>query len=91
MHSKNQPTKAQRERWGKIASLNCIICGDEAQIHHCGTGAGGRKNHDKVLPLCVFHHVGKQGIHTIGRKTWREKYGTEEELMATVSEMVDMP
>ncbi len=81
-------TKVQRERWERLRALGCIICGAQAQIHHCGTGMGGRKNHDLVIPLCVNHHVGKQGIHTIGRKTWRDIYGTEEELMAKVAKML---
>lgn len=77
-----RPTKAQRERWVKLAERGCIICGyPEAQIHHALTGAGGRKDHDKVLPLCYSHHQGTQGIHTLGRKAWAKLYGTEQELL----------
>jgi hypothetical protein len=81
-------TKKQRSRWEIIRALGCIAtrhdipCGRQAAIHHCETGMGGRKNHDKVIPLCHFHHQGEQGIHTIGRKAWQEKYRTEQELMA---------
>lgn len=81
----NAPTKAQRQRWELIRALGCIVCRAwAAEIHHCGTGAGGRKDHDKVIPLCVPHHRGVFGIHTIGRKRWRENYGSEEELMKQV-------
>ena len=75
------PTKAQRERWSRIAELGCIICASPACIHHAHTGAGGRKNHDIVLPLCHFHHQGAQGIHTLGRKAFARKFGTEQELL----------
>lgn len=82
----NAPTKAQRKRWELIRALGCIVCGSHmVEIHHTGTGAGGRKNHDKVLPLCVWHHRGGEGLHHIGRKTWRERFGTEDELLEKVA------
>jgi hypothetical protein len=76
-----KPTKAQLERWQLLALDGCVLCGAPANIHHCHTGAGGRKDHDKVLPLCHYHHQGDEGIHTIGRKAWEAKYGTEQKLM----------
>ncbi|MCK9622185.1 MAG: Ref family recombination enhancement nuclease [Methylobacter sp.] len=82
-----QPTKSQRKRWELIRGLGCIVCRAWlAEIHHCGTGAGGRKDHDKVIPLCPVHHTGIYGIHKIGRKRFAENYGTEEELMQQVEE-----
>jgi len=75
------PTKAQRARWDRIASLGCIICASPACIHHAMTGMGGRKNHDLVIPLCHNHHQGSQGIHFMGRKAWQKIYGTEQELL----------
>lgn len=80
-----QPTKAQRKRWELIRALGCIVCRAwEAEIHHCGTGAGGRKDHDKVIPLCYDHHRGAFGIHHISRKGFSQIYGTEKELMKKV-------
>ena len=75
------PTKKQKERWERLRASGCIICGLPPAIHHCETGMGGRKDHDKVLPLCHFHHQGEQGIHKLGRRVWQEIYGTEQELM----------
>ena len=79
----NKPTALQRQRWERIRALGCAVAGCKlpASIHHCGTGAGGRKDHDKVIGLCHFHHQGDDGIHK-GRSAWQEKYGTEDELMA---------
>lgn len=74
------PTKSQRETWSKLAEHGCVICGAPACIHHAGTGMGGRKNHDFVIPLCYEHHQGATGLHTIGRKAWQQIYGTEAEL-----------
>lgn len=78
-----KPTKAQRERWSRVACLGCLICGScSATIHHLFTGAGGRKNHDRVAPLCWEHHVGRDGIdgRVMSKKKWQEKYMTEDEM-----------
>jgi hypothetical protein len=75
------PTREQVRRHRVIRYMGCIICEGIPAIHHCETGAGGRKDHDKVLGLCYYHHQGVEGIHTIGREAWQEKYGTEQELM----------
>lgn len=82
---------AQRARWEIIRALGCIVRGPHygrTHIHHAGTGGGGRKNHDKVLPLCDHHHVGEEGIDSrrpgMSKRQWQDKYGTENELMALV-------
>lgn len=76
------PTKQQREKWRRIGEIGCMICGAQPELHHCFTGAGGRKNHDHVIPLCWTHHRSPQaGIHGMGRKAWQKKYGTEQELL----------
>lgn len=62
------PTKSQRARWERIRELGCSVCLMPAAIHHCETGGGGRKDHDKVAALCYIHHQGERGIHTLGRK-----------------------
>lgn len=67
--AKKKPTKAQRERWAKVAELGCYVgihfpevnsdmnnpaCGGYVNIHH-KTGEG--RNHDKVIGLCTNHHI----------------------------------
>jgi len=77
------PTKAQRERWSRIAELGCMVCGAyQVTIHHLYCGAGGRKDHDKVAPLCWEHHLGKEGIdgRKMSKRVWQEKYMTEPEM-----------
>ena len=79
-----RPTKVQLVRWRLIRELGCIVAGcnhKRPAIHHCKTGGGGRKDHDKVLPICYTHHQGIEGLHTLGRPVWEAKYGTEQELM----------
>ncbi len=81
-----QPTKKQKERWERLRERGCMICGMPAAIHHCETGMGGRKDHDKVIAICHFHHQGDEGIHKIGRKAWQERYGSEQDLMLRISD-----
>jgi hypothetical protein len=81
-------TKKEREYASRVAELGCIICGGIASIHHAGTGAGGRKDHSKILPICYAHHQGHEGIHTLGRKAWQNRYGTETELLEKVRELL---
>ena len=49
------PTKKQRERWAMLAERGCCVCGSyDVQIHHALTGAGGRKDHDKVCHFATI-------------------------------------
>ena len=77
------PTAKQRIMWEAMREGGCIVADCErcdVEIHHCGTGGGGRKDHEFVAPLCVDHHTGRNGIHTIGRRKFAELHGTEKEL-----------
>ena len=81
-------TKAEKAHMEKVRALGCIICGGIAAVHHCLTGMGGRKNHMKVIGLCYAHHQGHDGIHTLGRKAWQAKHGSEQDLMAKVADLI---
>lgn len=82
---RTRPKLNDRSLWDEIRSLGCIICNTpNPHLHHILTGAGGRKDDSKVIPLCHFHHVGGQGIHFLGRKAWQLIYGTELELYEQV-------
>ena len=90
-----KPTNQQRKQWEKIAELGCVVhvdfhgrCNSPAQIHHIDTGGGGRKNHDRVIPLCENHHTGLMGLHKIGRKRWQNMFGTEQELFDKTQELL---
>lgn len=85
-----KPTKSQRERWNRVADLGCLICQGPATIHHLYTGAGGRKDHDRVTPLCWEHHVGREGIdgRVMSKKQWQAEYMTEIELEAMTKQLL---
>ena len=53
----NKPTAEQKRRFDRVAALGCLVCGGEANIHHCRFACGmGQRNHDHVAPLCKWHH-----------------------------------
>jgi hypothetical protein len=38
---------------------------------------GEPRDDSKTIPLCWNHHQGPDGIHTLGKYVWREKFGHE--------------
>lgn len=92
------PTAAQKRRWNAIVELGCIVgpstyCQGRITIQHCFTGAGGRKDHSKTIPLCWAHHLGAEGIDgkRMSKREWQRKYGTEAELLAKTERMLETP
>ena len=91
----NRPTAKQRERWERVRALGCIItwCQERpVTIHHCGTGGGGRKKHDLVIPLCERHHLGSEGINSLtggmSRRDWEERFGLEADHLRLVATLL---
>jgi hypothetical protein len=70
--------------------VNCEICGREVRSkypHHIITrGAyGGHKdadNPDNTIWLCLEHHTGPQGVHTVGRETFFRRWLLDKRLEA---------
>lgn len=92
---RNQPTALDRRYWSAVAKVGCIVkgltpCQGRITIHHCGTGAGGRKDHRQVLPLCWGHHLGPHGIDgkRLSKREWQDKYGTELKLLVRLHRML---
>lgn len=87
-------TNDERKHMNRVSDLGCVVCRNlgtitnetsyPACIHHIreGKGMGQRASNYEVIPLCHFHHQGRNGIHTIGTKAWRAKYGSEKDLLA---------
>jgi translation initiation factor RLI1 len=84
---KHGKTAEEKSHLDKVASLGCVICGKRATIHHIRI-VGEPRNHKKVIPLCYNHHQGVEGIHTLGKKAWREKHGHELEHLKRIEEML---
>lgn len=58
---------------------HCFLCGaPDAQIHHIFNGSDKRKSekYGLLMPLCMNHHTGDEGVHTIpGRMTETKIFG----------------
>jgi len=76
-------TKKQCEHLAWVKEQPCVVCGSRDQVaaHHCGIKMGMAKNHMQAIPLCFDHHQGKNGFHTLGRKAFAKRFGSEAELL----------
>jgi len=92
-------TSADKRYFERVASLGCIVCNNNfsfdtpAEIHHIGNGTmGKRASNSEVIPLCHIHHrTGNSGVavHS-GRKAFEDNYGTEQELLEQVKELLNV-
>jgi len=88
-------TKSEKNYMARVSRLGCIVCdtvlgyeGSPAVIHHIRR-AGVRAS-SPIIPLCVRHHTGEDGIHTLGRRHFERKFGTTEEaLLQKVKESLE--
>ena len=96
--SKRNITKEERLYLNAVAEhVGCVVCLNLRNIytpcciHHprINLGFGQRADHRDAIGLCHHHHQGKEGVHTIGKKTWEAKYGTEKELLAQVKDLME--
>lgn len=87
------PNAEEKKHWERVRKLPCIVgpsgCnyqGLPVTRHHCGTGAGGRKDHLKVIPLCWEHHLGADGVDgkRISKREWQLRHGQEDILLLRV-------
>lgn len=74
-----------------VAALGCMVCVQPAQIHHAKggsmrghAGTGLRSADDLALPICMHHHTGAEGIHTLGVLTWEARFGAQLEMLIAV-------
>jgi len=83
---KKKVNKQERAYMGRVAELGCLICGGIPEIHHNtkNRGYGAKSSNYDIMPLCVRHHRGEEGIHHIGVKTWQEKFGDQDDLVKRV-------
>ena len=79
-------TKQEQAYMGRVAELGCVICGGIPEIHHNtkNRGYGAKSSNYDIMPLCVHHHRGEEGIHHIGVKTWEAKFRDQDNLVKRV-------
>ena len=83
------PTAAEKRRFSAVVALGCAVsvmhlCSSRKTIHHCFTGAGGRKVHKDTICLCWNMHLGRDGIdgQRLSKRQWQAIYGSEAVLLA---------
>ena len=83
----------RKERFDRLSEMGCIVCGQPPQIHHLigvkYRGMGQKADDQYTIPLCLDHHTGAEGIHTLGKRPWEAKYGTQEELLEKTNDKLD--
>lgn len=81
----------------RVRALPCIVCGrGPCHAHHIKTrpdgqklGVGQKNHDDQTIPLCLEHHtVGPEAFHN-GPGTFRERFGSELDLLERTRQMLD--
>ena len=97
---KKQRTKEEIEYHARVAELGCWLkhtrqCGGKLEVHHkTGAGMARRSDHYDVIPFCFNHHSAQTPLpfgHAVhkGTRTFEERYGTQEEMIAQVQATLD--
>lgn len=90
-------TLDERHHKQALASIGCALCNHiyegiepgPVQLHHLRSGGWGKGDYMTLIPLCVHHHTGVAGIHTLGTKAWERHYGvTQASLLQWACETV---
>jgi len=91
--------QATKRRFNLLARHGCAPCryllgvNSPAVIHHL-TGiefrATGKKADDiHTIPLCPRHHDGEDGIHTLGKRVWEERWGEQKMWLGRVNHWIE--
>jgi len=86
--------KADKAKMQKMVEFGCCVCRwyceeddlPPCTLHHLRDKTGMGRKDEKIIPLCHTHHLGKLGIHQIGKQTWEDRYGTQQELYNRLQE-----
>jgi len=90
VHKKEDLIRAE-----KLVEMGCVACRylgygkSRAVIHHIRRH-GGKKDHQKTIPLCPMHHQhGGPGVAVhAGRKAFTENITSEERLLEMTNELI---
>jgi len=75
---------AASKRWmSRVAELPCLICEQmgvkqegRTYAHHCFDNS--HRSDALTVPLCLDHHQGANGFHTLGAREFQRRYKTDE-------------
>lgn len=78
-----------------IRSLGCVLCGGPSEAAHVRmtppgqppTGLQRRPPHNKVVPLCAYHHrLSNEAQHNHSEEEWWKAHGLDPHLIAAALE-----
>ena len=83
---KRAASVAEKLHMRRVVEMGCICCshcygyeGTPAHAHHVRLNHGwGRSGHKMTIALCPEHHVGKTGVHSLGRAEFEAMHGYSE-------------
>ena len=91
------PTKSEQAHMDRVRELGCIVCLNEGKhtppaIHHI-EGKTKEGAHYKTIGLCYYHHQEGSDCEAYTSRhdfkaRFENRYGTEQELLAQVEEML---
>lgn len=62
-------------KWIKSQDLECFVCGSSnVVLHHIKEKSTDKKNHKRLLPLCINHHTGEVFSPHGTPILWRKQY-----------------
>jgi len=81
--------KEELQHKAKLASMGCMVClklhgphePGPVELHHLRSGGWGKGNYLTLIPLCINHHRGREGVHGMGTKAWERVYGTQQSFL----------
>ena len=92
---KRTSTAAEKRHLAAVAAMGCICCShchgiedSPSVVHHVRVTHGwGRSGHTMAIPLCEYHHTGKEGVHNMGRAQFEHMHDYSEiDLLAIVQD-----
>ena len=89
-------TAAQKRYASRVAEIGCIVSYNlgypetPCELHHVYSKVNGKmRNHDDIIPLSPeFHRWRSDAVH-VNKKLFESRYGTEQELLAQVKDLID--
>jgi len=91
-------TKDEIIHKGRVAELGCALCHHihgahdpgPVELHHLRSGGWGRGSYKTLIPLCVPHHRGNEGVHGMGTKAFERHHGiTQQQLLDWTLERIN--
>lgn len=87
------PTKAEKELWGRMAAHGCVACrvdgviNTHVSIHHID-GRTKPGAHSLVLPLCYEHHQGGPLAVHPWKARFEARFGKQRDLLENLLEQI---